>query len=184
MATDPHLQRLLGDKWVQARTWDGFVRYARKNVDAFTKVYDAARIPDDLVGWTGRLKTEIRLLTIGADWCGDVVANIPAVARLAEQNPNMQLRIIDRDRHADLMEHFLTNGSKSIPVVIVARADFGDLRRWGPRPAPCQAIMTESRDKLPKEEIYPLIRDWYANDAHRTLLHEITALIQEVSGAD
>jgi hypothetical protein len=178
------LQALLGEKWVQARTWDGFVRYATKNVTGLKKVYEDARIPDDLVGWAGRLRMEIRLLTIGADWCGDVVANIPAVARLAELNPNLQLRIIDRDRHPDLMERFLTNGSKSIPVVIVARADFSDHRRWGPRPAPCQAIMKDNRDKLPKEEIVPMIREWYASDAHRTLLAEIAALIKEISGTD
>lgn len=184
MTTDSSLQQLLQDHWVRGFTWDGFTRYARKNLKELEAVFEHAAVPDDLVGWVNRLRREIRLLVLGADWCGDVVANIPAVARLCELNPNIQMRIVDRDRHDDLMQRFLTNGGKAIPIVIVAPADFGDHRRWGPRPAPCQAIMTENKGKLPMEEIYPKIREWYRNDRHRTLYKELTDLIKEISGSD
>lgn len=184
MTTDASIQELLRKHWVAGSTWESFVFFARKNVERFKEVYNAAAVPDDLVGQITRLRPDIRILVIGADWCGDVVANVPAMARLSELNPRIQLRIVDRDRHEELMEHFLTNGSKSIPVAIIAPADFGEVRRWGPRPAACQAIMNENKGKLPKEEIYPLIRDWYANDKHRSLFTEITDAIGEVSGQD
>lgn len=184
MSTDAPLQQLLLDHWVKGSTWDGFLRYAQKNVQGFHKVYEDSALPDDLVGWAGRLKTEIRLLVIGADWCGDVVANIPALARLSEINPAIQLRIVDRDRHEELMNRFLTNGGKAIPIVIIGRADFSEIRHWGPRPAACQAIMNENKGKVPKEQIFPLIRDWYAQDRHRSLYREIADAIKAVSGSD
>jgi hypothetical protein len=184
MASESSLQQLLSDKWIRGSDWDGFLRYARKNVKEFRGVYSHAELPDDLVGWVNRLRRDIRLLVLGADWCGDVVANIPAVARLCELNVRLQMRILDRDRHEDLMEHFLTNGGKAIPMIIVAPADFSLHRRWGPRPEPCQAVMNENKGKVPKEEIYPMIRDWYQNDRHRTLYRELTDLIKEVSGSD
>ncbi len=184
MTTESSLQRMLSDNWVRASDWDGFTRYAKKNLKEFRGVYNHAELPDNLVGWVNRLRREIRLLVIGADWCGDVVANIPAVARLSELTPRLQMRILDRDRHEDLMQHFLTNGGMAIPIVIISTADFREHRSWGPRPAPCQAIMDEKKGKIPKEEIYPLIRDWYHEDHHRTLYKEITDLIKEVSGSD
>lgn len=184
MPTDPALQQRLLDHWVKGSTWEGFLTFARKNVKEFKGVFEHATVPDDRVGWVNRLRRDVRILVIGADWCGDVVANIPAIVRLCELNPKLQFRILDRDTHEDLMEHFLTNGGKAIPVVIIGPPDFSEIRIWGPRPAPCQAIMTENKGKMPKEEIYPKIREWYQNDRHRTLYAEITDLIRDVTGSE
>lgn len=184
MPTPPELQSLLTGHWVQGSTWNGFLTFARKNVREFNAVFEHATVPDDLVGWVNRLRRDIRILVIGADWCGDVVANVPAIVRLCELNPNLQLRMLDRDTHEDLMQHFLTDGGKAIPVVVIGPPDFSEIRTWGPRPAPCQAIMTENKGKIPKEEIYPKIREWYQNDRHRTLYAEVTGLIRELTGSD
>ncbi|MBI1784061.1 thioredoxin family protein, partial [Candidatus Sumerlaeota bacterium] len=150
-----------------------FVFFSQKNVEKMKANYAQTEIlpalADQVKGW----KDEIRILVLGADWCGDAVANVPSIARLAEINPKIELRILDRDRHDELMGHFLTNGGKAIPKAIIAPANMMRYVTWGPRPAPCQKIMNDNKDKIPKEAIYPLIRAWYENDKNKTLLNEI-----------
>ena len=175
------LTELLSREWIGAMRWDGFINYSRKNVDRMKEIYEATEIPADLAEEIKALDTDIRLLVIGADWCGDVVANAPSISKLADLNPKIQLRVVDRDRHEDLMNHFLTNGSKSIPKVILCTANMRKHKEWGPRPAECQAIMMEHKGKKPKEEIVPLIRDWYVNDKHQSVLKEIWAEIKAVA---
>lgn len=177
---DPNsLQHLLHLKWNMGLTWGAFLDYSQKNVEQMRANAAAAEIDPPLGAEAKALAKEARLLVIGADWCGDVVANIPAVARFAELNPKIQLRILDRDRHLDLMERFQTKGANSIPIIIAANADFSRHARWGPRPAACQAIMDQNKGKMPKEEIYPMIRQWYADDKSRTLLREVWSAIGE-----
>lgn len=175
-----NLQSLLQDEWIKGLTFKGFVNYSQKNVEEFKKGYEAVEIPDSVAQQIKGIKSEVRLLMLGADWCGDVVANLPAIARLADLSPNIELRILDRDRHEELMNHFLTNGGKAIPVLIVTNGDMSEHRRWGPRPAECQRIMDENKDKKPKEEIYPMIRDWYMNDKYQTCLREVLEAIRDV----
>lgn len=180
MGNSGSLQKLLISEWVDGMTWPAFVRYAQKHVEEFQKGYEHVRIPDNLAQEVRDLKSEVRMLMIGADWCGDVVANLPAIAALADLNPLIELRIVDRDRHEELMNHFLTNGGKAIPVLIVANGSMSKHERWGPRPAECQKIMTENKDKKPKEEIYPMVRDWYMKDAYQTCLKEVWDVLKKI----
>lgn len=173
MSKNGSLQRLLSEKWNQALTFEGFLNYSRKNVDAMRKNFEKTEVDPKLAEEVKAFEGKARILVIGADWCGDVVANLPAIARLAELSGNLQLRIIDRDIHEDLMKEFLTNGTKSIPKVVVCSSNMSHCSSWGPRPAACQTIMTENKDKLPKEEIYTLLRDWYMNDKNQSVMKEI-----------
>lgn len=176
------LQDLLIDEWVEGKTWDGFVRYATKNLDGFKGLYEKVKIPHDIEEAATNFRGRVRVIVIGADWCGDVVANLPAMAKLAALNPNIDLRIVDRDRHPELMDHFLTNGGKAIPKVIVCNSNMTNHETWGPRPAECQQIMTEGKaSETPMEEIRPKIRDWYMNDKSQSVLRDIWGMILDVS---
>lgn len=179
MTDNGNLALLLTNRWIEAQTFEAFLDYSTKNVDRMRELYEKVQIPNDLSEQVSGFEKEARVLVIGADWCGDVVANLPAMARLAELNPKIELRVIDRDRHEDLINEFLTGGSKSIPKAIVAPSSMAHCKSWGPRPAECQAIMNENKGKMPKEEIYPKIRDWYANDKSQSVLKDLWALIAE-----
>lgn len=172
------LANLLSDEWNQGMSFDAFLDYSKKNVDKMKENYEKTEISPALSADVNGFAKEARILVIGADWCGDVVANVPSVAKLVELNRRLQLRIVDRDRHDALMLHFLTNGSKSIPVIIVCPPHMRTFASWGPRPAMCQAIMTNNKGKMPKEEIYPMLRDWYKNDRFQTVMAEIWEMIK------
>ena len=56
-----------------------------------------------------------KLLVIAEDWCGDASNTVPVVAKLADAVPGLELRVILRDANPEVMDRYLTNGSRSIP---------------------------------------------------------------------
>ena len=54
---------------------------------------------------------------IAEDWCGDASNTIPILAKLVEL-PGLELRVLRRDEHPEVMDRYLTDGSRSIPIVI------------------------------------------------------------------
>jgi hypothetical protein len=117
--------------------------------------------------------TQRKLLVIAADWCGDASNTVPVVAKLAEAVPGLELRIIDRDANPEVMDRYLTNGSRSIPIIIALDENFQELGHWGPRPTELQAWVMTNRATMPKPELYPLVRKWYARDRGETTLREV-----------
>ena len=73
-------------------------------------------------------------MIISETWCGDSAQNIPFIAKMAELNSKIKLAIILRDANPAIMDLYLTNGTRSIPIFILFNANGEELFRWGPRP--------------------------------------------------
>lgn len=148
---------------VQTRgLWDGLFRLAR--------------VP----AWAGSMLPQgqqRRLLVLAEDWCGDASNTIPAVARWVESVSGMSLRILRRDENPALMDRYLTNGARSIPIVIVLDEDFQEIGHWGPRPTELQAWVMANKETMPKEERYKEIRRWYARDRGESTIREVSAIL-------
>ena len=48
-------------------------------------------------------------LVISEGWCGDAAHSLPVMNKMAELNPNIEMRVVLRDQHETLMNQFLTN---------------------------------------------------------------------------
>ncbi len=169
-ATDGSLEAY----YEQGVSFETFLPTAEKNTQLWQSVWDRVRLPDDLVARAAAVPGDWHLLVLSEDWCGDAVNIVPVLARLAEAVPNLDLRLIARDEHLDLMDQHLTNGkSRSIPVVILLNADFEEQGWWGPRPTDLQRWVLEEGLKMDSEERYKIVRRFYARDKGRTTLEEI-----------
>lgn len=157
--------------WDQALSFDQFVAASEKQRGLWEGLHRIARVPE----WAREAASgpARKLLVIAEDWCGDASSTIPVVARLAEEVPGLELRIIRRDEHPDVMDRYLTNGSRSIPIVIALDDEFRELGHWGPRPVQLQAWVVANRLTVPKAELYPQVRTWYARDHGESTLREI-----------
>jgi len=98
---------------------------------------------------------------------------------MAEVLPNVQIRVLKRDENPELMDAFLTNGSRSIPLALVLRPDFSVAGRWGPRPAELQAfVVAEKKAALrPVDDIYRDVRRWYARDRGESTIRALLDLM-------
>ena len=173
---------MLRDRYLAAPTFAESVAAAQKNQELWRSVYRLAVVPEEVVARAAALPGRWHLLVLSEDWCGDAVNTVPVVAKLVDATPNLELRVLARDANPDLMDAHLTNGTRSIPVVIALDEDFAEHGWWGPRPRALQEwFLTEGR-ALPKAERYPRVRQWYARDRGRTTLDEVVSLLERAAG--
>jgi hypothetical protein len=116
---------------------------------------------------------------IAEPWCGDAAHLVVFIAKMAELNPKIDLDIQLRDRGSEI-DNYLTNGGKSIPLLIVRDATGTDLLRWGPRPEPAQAIHLANlnSDKTTEEKKVEL-QKWYNADKGVAVQKEIIGLLKK-----
>lgn len=162
--------------WDGGYTWDDYLgREVVEQRELWTGVYAKTSVPDWASRSLAKMDRSWHLLVIAEDWCGDAANLVPVFARLAESAPHVELRVVKRDEHPDLMDLYLTSGTRSIPIVVVLDERFRPIGRWGPRPAELQEwVLREKRaGKRPNSEIYKDTRRWYARDGGGTTLREV-----------
>ena len=167
--------------WDDALSYGRFVDEAKKHQALWRDVYRLARIPDWALDALRPLAGH-RILAIAEDWCGDAFNTVPILARLCDLSGHVDLRMLRRDEHAEVMDHYLTNGTRSIPIVLLLDQDFNEVRRWGPRPAVLQEWYLANRE-MPKDERYPIMRRWYARDRGESMLQEVLGMRGKRLGA-
>ena len=173
----------LEERFAAGQTFPEFLAAAVANADLWRAVYARARVEDASLARATALGGAWHLLVLVEDWCGDAVNTLPVLGRLAELAPNIDLRVLGRDANLDLMDAHLTNGSRSIPVVMVLDATYRERGWWGPRPAALQAWVMSDGRTFTKEDRYREVRRWYARDHGATTVNEILALLAQAAGA-
>lgn len=163
-------------RWAGAETFPDFLERATALRPLWEGTYAAADPTGSQLAGFSSLPRGLWMLALNADWCLDSASIIPLLARLAERAPGVELRLLERDGNLDLMDAYLTNGGRSIPLVILLDREFTQLGHWGPRPAPLQAWVRANLAGTTPEERHKEQRRWYAKDRGATTLGEILAL--------
>lgn len=162
--------------WEDAHGWERYLEEeVRQHPGLWHGVWARSRAPAWAVEAAAERGGPWRLLVISEDWCGDASNTVPAIARLAEAAPGLEMRVVKRDENPALMDRHLTNGSRSIPLAIVLDDAFRPVATWGPRPAELQAFILgeKAKGERPPREIYRDGRAWYARDRGETTLREL-----------
>lgn len=106
-------------------------------------------------------------------WCGDGAQNIPVIAKVASLNEKIELKIILRDENPETMDRYLTNGSRSIPILICTDVVSGQVfGTWGPRPERISEMGKEFKKANPDvthDEFVKNLHLWYARDKTESL---------------
>ncbi|UUV21823.1 thioredoxin family protein [Paenimyroides aestuarii] len=123
-------------------------------------------------------------LVLTESWCGDAAQNVPVLKKLAEMNPQIDLRMALRDDNDELMQKYLTNGGKSIPKLIAVSADLEkELFTWGPRPAAAQVEVKRLLDENGgfNEKVKEGIQIWYNHDKGISMQQELIDLLKNAT---
>lgn len=120
-------------------------------------------------------------LVITESWCGDAAQTLPVLNKLAETSENIELRIILRDEHPELMDNFLTNGTRSIPKLIILDSDREVVTSWGPRTAAATKLVTDYKEKFGKidAEFKTQLQKWYNTDKGVSIINELSEIIEK-----
>jgi hypothetical protein len=169
------------ERFEQGQTFTEFLETAVKLKDLWVSTHKRVEIPRHFVEELSTISGQWHLVVLNEDWCLDAVTSVTPVAQLVDLVDNIDLRIFGRDTNLDLMDAHLTNGGRSIPVMILYDETWTERAWWGPRPKELQAWVTEwmrvNGQAGPKEEKYRYIRGWYARDKGISTMREVVDMI-------
>ncbi|GIP41157.1 hypothetical protein J31TS4_44370 [Paenibacillus sp. J31TS4] len=138
----------------QGLTPQAFMDAMEKNRETFRGWYDKFdwKQEEDREFFASlRNRDDLRCLILAADWCGDVVRNVPVVFRVMEESA-IPTEVLVMEQHLDTMDQFLTLGGRSIPIVLFTDSSGYVLGQWGPRPKHVQAVMLEFKKHNPDRD--------------------------------
>lgn len=164
--------------WSQATPYHEFVRDAAANRELWTSMERIAQIPEWAIAAVRSTGAKFNFLVIAEDWCGDGTSTIPYLAKLATITRSVEVRVLRRDEYPVVMDRYLTDGARAIPIVIVLNRQLEELGHWGPRPADLQQWVRTERAKSGMKPPYPQIRRWYARDKGISTLREVLGLLE------
>lgn len=124
------------------------------------------------------ISAEQSWFVITESWCGDSSQSLPVIASLANLSEKIELKIVLRDSNPDFMNLYLTNGSKSIPKLVVFDKEGSALFQWGPRPKAAKDLFTQMKNEgMEKSKINKELHLWYARNRGIEVEKEITELV-------
>lgn len=124
-----------------------FTAKMTKNQSAFRDWFERFTWPDDetQLFFERFQNTGVHCKIIAADWCGDVVRNVPVILRLTEA-AGIPTTLYIMEEHLSFIDQFLTMGGRSIPVVLFVNDQDDVIGRWGPRPTYIQEPMVAFKE--------------------------------------
>jgi hypothetical protein len=130
---EPHVD---ADRFATGLTYAQFKAMMTRNREAIEEIEAGVSLdPRDLRHF--RSLRPLHLAAIVEDWCSDVVAGLPVVARLADEvGPGIDLRCFVKEQNPDLIEPYLNGGRfESIPVFACFDEDWQEVGVVIERPA-------------------------------------------------
>lgn len=124
------------ERFVQGMTYAAYKEQMTRNRERLEENERTVELVAADLAFFRALAEALNVLVITEDWCGDAIANLPVLARLAEASGKLELRIFLRDQNLDLADQYLKEGKyRSVPTIIFFTADMRQLGVWIERPA-------------------------------------------------
>jgi hypothetical protein len=133
----------------------------------------------EIIAQVKNLKHKTYWLVLTEHWCGDASQSLPAFNAIAELSEGkIEMKLVYRDRNDELMNAYLTNGTRSIPKLVQLDEHFNVTGIWGPRPTIAQKLVKELKSNPATAATYANeLHLWYAKDKQQNLDKEIAQLL-------
>ncbi|MEO0732750.1 MAG: thioredoxin family protein [Bacteroidota bacterium] len=179
-----HLTALLAEgKTTGPNQTETYLAAATINQSRMDRLDRKARFLPEMEQTLAELDRPYLLLALTEGWCGDAAQLLPLINHLAEASDLLELQLILRDEHTDLMDLFLTDGGRGIPKILFLDPEtHAVLKHWGPRPAPAQEMAMNYKHQrgpaMDYDTYNKALHTWYARDKTRTAQAELVALLK------
>jgi hypothetical protein len=165
-------------------TWhehnEEMVNFTKLNLQRSRRVHKKFIIENDLKERLQSIDKPVTWIAITEPWCGDAAQNLPVFAEMSKLNSKITFRLVLRDKNEELMNAFLTNGTKSIPKLIQLDEDLEVVATWGPRPMHAQNMVMDWKKNphVDKQSFYKEVQAWYNQDNGQSLQKEILKMLE------
>ena len=135
------------ERFAQGLTYDAYKAQMTRNKEKFEENERTVQLPaGELEALRKAPKRNVLVLT--EDWCGDALANVPILGRLAKETGRFDVRVFLRDQSDDLTAQYMNGEYKSIPVFAFFDDSFREIGRWIERPASVTERRTKRRAEI------------------------------------
>jgi len=154
-----------------------FMEYTKLNWSRLNRWLKTGVLNQATIEKINSIKSQQKWIVISEPWCGDAAHIVPFITMMASLNSNIELEIQLRDSGSEI-DNYLTNGSKSIPKLIIRDTNGKDCAVWGPRPLDCQIEFNKLKATgFTMDELKVALQKWYNNDKGVLIQQEIIALL-------
>lgn len=157
--------------------------YAQLNEQRMSRLDKTTKLRPELAAAVANLREQYIWLILIEGWCGDAAQTVPVMEAVAQASAgHLRTAYLLRDENPDLIDQYLTNGSRSIPKLVVLRADtLTEVTHWGPRPAEAQALIVRLKaEGMAHDDFIKELHTWYAHDRTQATQHELLALVKQL----
>jgi len=162
-----------------------YFEYRKINLQRSSRLEKTFTLSRELINEINKIKAPQSWMIITETWCGDSAQSIPILAKAASLNDKINLRIVLRDENLNIMDSYLTNGSRSIPKLVAFDENDNELFQWGPRPQQAQNLMLKMKnDGVPKDEMNKQLHLWYAKDRGNEIEKELIELLKNIKNTN
>tara|TARA_B100000809_G_C15005792_1_gene483153 strand:- start:71 stop:691 length:621 start_codon:yes stop_codon:yes gene_type:complete len=138
------------------------------------------KISEEIEEKVSSFKGNITWLVITESWCGDAAHVVPALYKIANLSPNIDLKLVFRDENLELMDQFLTNGGRAIAKLIMIDNITGNvLNTYGPRPTEATKLVNDYKEIHGKltPEFKEDLQGWYNKDKGQNVMSDVVKLL-------
>ena len=162
---------------------EDLLKYSELNETRMNRLEKTIEVTPETKAKLQNLDKKYIWLVLSEGWCGDAAQIVPVIHKMADVTDKVELKIALRDDNDALMQHFLTNGGKAIPKLIVLDAETLEVvLDWGPRPHGAKQLILDYKaahgvvDEPAKIEL----QKWYLHDKGISIQNEITEMHENI----
>ncbi len=161
---------------IQSEELANFTKLNHARMKRLTKTQ---KINEPIVNTLLSLETKLTFLVITESWCGDAAQTIPVIYKTAKASTDIDLKMVYRDEHEELMNHFLTNGNPAIPKLIILDAKRKVIADWGPRPSTATKMVNDYKEKHGRltAEFKEDLQIWYNKNKGLDTLNDLNTIL-------
>lgn len=159
-----------------------YLDYTRLNWSRMNRWMKTGKLSEELLEAVRKIGKPQEWIVITEPWCGDAAHNVPFIEMAARENSLISVTYELRDSEPFRIEQYLTNGTKSIPKLVVRDEAGNDLGTWGPRPQDCQVLYSQLlKEKADFEQMKSSLQTWYNANKGVDVQKELTALLSRIN---
>lgn len=159
---------------------EDLTHYSQLNETRMKRLDKTIVITEAVAAQLKSIKQNYLFLVISEGWCGDAAQILPIIHKMVNLAPTIDLKIVLRDDNEPLMNLFLTNNAKSIPILICINSDTNEvLTSWGPRPKPAVELVENYKKEFGVIDatLKTNLQKWYHDDKGLATQSEILQII-------
>jgi hypothetical protein len=151
------------------------------NLHRVSRIEKTYKVSRDLAAEISKITEPQTWMVLTESWCGDSAQIIPHIYIMTKDNPNITLKLVLRDANSEIMDQFLTNGTRSIPVIAGFDKSGNELFRWGPRPKAAVELVKELKAQgLEKHAWLEKLHLWYGRNRGQEIEKEFIDVIKGI----